>query len=181
MTKDHDDRYYFDYVSWKSVVAVAGGADRLYPGYLRKVGGLIETGLKHHNTGVVEKYLWLYGQYIKAISLVEQLPADHGYRTENPDHCIAIENQGCNQSHIRVMTGNHGDRRPADAAWTNYGDEPSLSNPITNLGHRRLAIDQHERSRREPASEIAAITPAVLAIFKSDDYGNEGISSRARA
>ena len=49
-------------------------------------------------------------------------------------------NQGCNRFHIRVMTGSHGERRPADADWTNQGDEPSLSNPITNLGNIRPAI-----------------------------------------
>jgi hypothetical protein len=52
-------------------------------------------------------------------------------------------NQGCNQSHIRVMTGSDGDRRLADAPWTKQRDEPSLSNPVTNLGHRRLAANQH--------------------------------------
>ena len=52
-------------------------------------------------------------------------------------------NQGCNQSHIRVMTGSHGDRRLADAPWTKQRDEPFLSNPVTNLGHRRLAANQH--------------------------------------
>jgi hypothetical protein len=52
-------------------------------------------------------------------------------------------NQGCNQSHIRVMTGSHGDRRLVDAPWTKQRDEPSLSNPVVDLGHCRLAADQH--------------------------------------
>ena len=52
-------------------------------------------------------------------------------------------NQGCNQSHIRVMTVRHGDRRLADAPWTKQRDEPSLSNPVTNLGLRHLAANQH--------------------------------------
>ena len=52
-------------------------------------------------------------------------------------------NQGCNQSHIRVMTVSHSDRRLADAPWTKQRDEPSLSNPVTNLGLRHLAVNQH--------------------------------------
>jgi hypothetical protein len=52
-------------------------------------------------------------------------------------------NQGCNQSHIRAMTGSHGDSRLVDAPWTKQRDELSLSNPVTNLGHRRLASNQH--------------------------------------
>ena len=85
-------------------------------------------------------------------------------------------NQGCNQSHIRVMPGSYGDRRPADAARANEGDEPPLSNPVTNLGHRRLATDPHEGSRSEPSSNIGAIAAAVLAILRSDDRADEGIA-----
>ena len=51
-------------------------------------------------------------------------------------------NQGCNQSHIRVMTGSHCNRL-AGADWTKHGDEPSLSNRVANLGHHRPAFDQH--------------------------------------
>jgi hypothetical protein len=54
-------------------------------------------------------------------------------------------NQGCNQSHIGVMTVRHGDRRLANALWTKQRDEPPLSNPVTNLGLRHLAADQHEQ------------------------------------
>ena len=52
-------------------------------------------------------------------------------------------NQGCNRSHIRVMTVSHGDRRLADAPWTKQRDGSSLSNPVTNLGLRHLAVNQH--------------------------------------
>ena len=52
-------------------------------------------------------------------------------------------NQGCNQSHIRVMTVSHGNRRLADAPWTKQRDESSLSNPVTNLGLRHVAANQH--------------------------------------
>src|SRR5258708_28480595 len=85
-------------------------------------------------------------------------------------------NQGCNQSHIRVMTVSHGDRRLADAPWTKQRDEPSLSNPVTNLGLRHLAANQHWGLRSEPSSGIGTIAPAALAIFKSDDGADERIA-----
>src|SRR5258708_12891867 len=85
-------------------------------------------------------------------------------------------NQGCNQSHIRVMTVSHGDRRLADAPWTKQRDEPSLSNPVTNLGLRHLAANQHWGLRSEPSSGIGTIAPAALAIFKSDNGADERIA-----
>ena len=85
-------------------------------------------------------------------------------------------NQGCNQSHIRVMTVSHGDRRLADAPWTKQRDEPSLSNPITNLGLRHLAANQHWGLRSKSSSEIGTIAPAALAIFKSDNGADERIA-----
>ena len=74
-------------------------------------------------------------------------------------------NQGCNQSHIRVMTVSHCDRRLADAPWTKQRDEPSLSNPVTNLGLHHLAANQHWGLRSESSSEIGTIAPVALAIF----------------
>ena len=86
-------------------------------------------------------------------------------------------NQGCNQSHIRVMTVSHGDRRLADAPWTKQRDEPSLSNPVTNLGLRHLAANQHWGLRSKSSSEIGTIAPAALAIFKSDNGADERIAA----
>ena len=86
MTKDMDARYYFDYVSWTSVVEVTGGNDELYPDYLEKVGAL-----QHDNPGVAEKYLWLHDQYVKAIDLIATLPADNPYRLSNPENVTLIE------------------------------------------------------------------------------------------
>jgi hypothetical protein len=86
-------------------------------------------------------------------------------------------NQGCNQSHVGVMTVRHGDRRLASAPWTEQRDEPPLSNPITNLGLRHLAADQHERLRSESSSATGAIAPADRAIFKSDNGADERIAA----
>lgn len=91
MTQDEDEKYYFDYVSWNSVVAITGGDNDLYPEYLEKLGGLVEVGLKHDIPRVVEKYLWLHDRYVNAIDLIAELPANHSYRIENPELCMAIE------------------------------------------------------------------------------------------
>ena len=74
------------------------------------------------------------------------------------------------------MTVSHGDRRLADAPWTKQHDEPSLSNPVTNLGLRRLAANQHWRLRSESSLEIGTIAPAVLAIFRSDNGADKRIA-----
>jgi hypothetical protein len=91
LTKDDDGRYYFDYVSWQSVVAVTGGDNELYPLYLRKVGRLLEEGLTHRNVSVLEKYLWLHAKYTREIEGFGRLPHDHGYWCENPGHREAIQ------------------------------------------------------------------------------------------
>ncbi|MBB4041656.1 hypothetical protein GGR34_003334 [Microvirga flocculans] len=91
ITKDLDGLFFLDYVSWKSVIEVAGGNDKRYPKYLEKLARLIEQGLQHDNAGVAEKYLWLHRQYVDALDLIRTLPADNGYRLENPENCTAIE------------------------------------------------------------------------------------------
>ena len=84
MTRDADGQFFFDYVSWKSVVDVTGGADALYGDYLGSLGTLIREGLRHDDPRVQEKYLWLHPRYAAAIQKIRELPADHGYRRENP-------------------------------------------------------------------------------------------------
>jgi len=89
-TKDKDGRYFFDYVSWDSVVEVTGGENDRYPAYLKKLSRLIEAGLKHSDPHVKEKYLWLHPRYTDAIKLAEEVPANSPYRLENPGWCEAI-------------------------------------------------------------------------------------------
>jgi hypothetical protein len=91
MTQDADGHYFFDYVSWNSVVAVTGANNDGYPEYLGKLATFLESGLSHEEPSVQEKYLWLHPQYVKAIDLVCGLPTDNAYRLENPEHCDAIE------------------------------------------------------------------------------------------
>jgi hypothetical protein len=71
-------------------------------------------------------------------------------------------NQGCNQSHIRVMTISHGDRRLADAPWTKQRDEPSLSYPVTNLGLRHLAANQHWGCAASLPRKLGLLLPLLL-------------------
>ena len=85
-------------------------------------------------------------------------------------------NQGRNQSHIRIMTVSHDDRRLADAPWTKQHDELSLSYPATNLALRHLAANQHRGLCRESPSKIETIAPVALAIIKSDDGADKRIA-----
>jgi hypothetical protein len=91
LTKDADGRYYFDYISWRSVVAVTGGDNALYPSYIEKLGRLIENGLRHDKDSVLEKYLWLHAKYVREIETFRSLPSNHGYWRENPRHQEAFD------------------------------------------------------------------------------------------
>lgn len=88
MTKDPiDGRFYYDYVSWNSVVAHTGAEARYYGEYLVTLGSLIKRGLRHKKPDVQKKYLWLHQQYVAAIDLILAEPADTGFREENPGLC----------------------------------------------------------------------------------------------
>ncbi|WP_147364319.1 hypothetical protein [Burkholderia pseudomallei] len=90
MTEDADGQFFFDYVSWDSVVHVVGGDNDLYGDYLGALGTLIRDGLRHDQPGVQEKYLWLQQRYAAAIQQIIDLPSDHAYRAENPVLCEQI-------------------------------------------------------------------------------------------
>jgi hypothetical protein len=91
MTPDDDGHYFFDYVSWKSVVEHTGCDDEAYPGYLQTIGFLVRDGFQHADIGVVEKFLWLHKKYVTAIEFFESLPAKGRYRRESWEQCNAIE------------------------------------------------------------------------------------------
>jgi hypothetical protein len=90
-TKDADGQFFFDYVSWDSVVDVTGGNNELYGRYLGTLGSLIGNGLRHDDPRVQEKFLWLQSQYAAAIKQVRSLPQDHKYRINNSALCAEIE------------------------------------------------------------------------------------------
>jgi hypothetical protein len=83
LRKDIDGQLFVDYVSWHSVVEVIGGEHDLYPNYLSRLGKLVRDGLRNQDSGVQEKYLWLYRQYIEAIKVFEETPEGHAGRREN--------------------------------------------------------------------------------------------------
>jgi hypothetical protein len=91
VSKDSDGHNYLDYVSWKAVVEAAGFSDDLHPGYLSRLGKLIEAGLNHSVPTVAGKYVWLQKQLKLAIETVRQLPADHPYREQSPRNCAVVE------------------------------------------------------------------------------------------
>lgn len=90
MTKDTDGHYFFDYVSWRSVVAITGGDNDLYGDYLGCLSILIRDGLRHDDPGVQDKFLWLRRRYKDAIEEIRAIPADHPYRAENAAMCEVI-------------------------------------------------------------------------------------------
>lgn len=80
MTRDQDGQYFFDYVSFNSVVAVTGCDRKDYPDYLRRLGELIKKGLAHHELSVRTKYIWLHKHYLAAIECIESSPLNCGFR-----------------------------------------------------------------------------------------------------
>lgn len=84
-TKEDDDgRLYFDYVSWDTVVGVAGGADENYGSYFKVLSDLIGRGLAHPAPAVQEKYLWLHKRYVAEIKKFEA--ASDAYKEQSPEN-----------------------------------------------------------------------------------------------
>ena len=84
---DLDGQLYLDFVTWKSVVEVAGLDSDEYPAYLGKLSGLIKRGLKHEDVRVVEKYLWLHRAYAAERDRFATIPAKY---VQDPDYIRAI-------------------------------------------------------------------------------------------
>lgn len=85
MTEDDDGSFYFDYVSWNSVVHIAGGNNDGYPAYLQGIADMIKDGLESTSAGVLEKYLWLHSKYLSELNHFKSLPVNHPYYIENPE------------------------------------------------------------------------------------------------
>ena len=90
ISEDADGQLFIDYVSWNSVVAVAGAEDEDYPAYLAHLSAMIETGLAHEDVRVVEKYLWLHPRYVEVLKGFADLPSNHPYRAQSGECCEAI-------------------------------------------------------------------------------------------
>ena len=86
LTKDDDGREFFDYLSWESVVEVAGGSNEFFPTYFETLAGLIRNGLGASRPGVAAKYLWLHRRYLDTLRKMDAVPPEHGYWRENPGH-----------------------------------------------------------------------------------------------
>lgn len=91
MTKDADGQHYFDYISWRSVVAIVGMDNDGYPLYLNDIADLLKKGLAKTDPNILSKYLWIYKQYIAAIEQFTKLGPGHRYRVNHPEVCGAIE------------------------------------------------------------------------------------------
>ena len=72
---EEGDLLWLDYISWNSVVAVAGCEPEGYPRYLENIRKLVRRGLSHCNAGVLEKYLWLHWRLSNEIKHFREVPA----------------------------------------------------------------------------------------------------------
>ena len=87
MTEDPaDGQFYYDYVSWDSVVSV-GLTEAWYGEYLTTIGNLIERGLRHRRADVRNKYLWLHRRYVAALDVLAAEPPETRFQSENPGLC----------------------------------------------------------------------------------------------
>lgn len=87
---DDDGHWFFDYISWDSVVAHAGMEDEAYGDYLTGIGRLIERGLTNGDPLIAAKYLWLHRRYVASIEKFAAITPNHGYWQQSPENCIAI-------------------------------------------------------------------------------------------
>ncbi len=90
-TRDFDCLYYFDYVSFQSVVVDVGMEACNYPSYLEEIRDIIKSGFSAKDVRVVEKYLWLHSKYVRAIEAITKLPPRHQFRLSEPEICHDVE------------------------------------------------------------------------------------------
>jgi hypothetical protein len=86
MQKDTDNYYYFDYISWDTVVRVVGVDDGSYGDYLAVISRVLGSGLRHTDLRVQEKYQWVYRHYIAALDTFASMPDDHLDRRQSPEN-----------------------------------------------------------------------------------------------
>lgn len=91
MRKDTDDQFYFDYISWETVVNVVGADDDDYGEYLAVISKLLGRRLRHTDLRVREKYRWVHRHYAAALDTFARMPTDHPYRRQSPENCKIIE------------------------------------------------------------------------------------------
>lgn len=89
MTRDEDGLFFFDYVGWHSVVAVAGADANMYDTYLKTLGSLVEEGLSNADPHIREKYLWLHKRYVASIEEILNEREDSNWYAENT-HVVEV-------------------------------------------------------------------------------------------
>jgi len=85
------DLWFFDYFSWRTVVATVGADSNAYPDYLKTLSGLIKVGLKNTDPGVLEKYVWMQRRYKAARKGFVGTPHNHPHRKRFPGYLESIE------------------------------------------------------------------------------------------
>lgn len=64
---DDEGQHYLKYVSWDAVVEGAGADSDDWPRYMQSLCEILREGLSSKDARVLEKMLWLHGEYRKAI------------------------------------------------------------------------------------------------------------------
>lgn len=77
---DVDGRYYLDYISWEAVVEQAGADSDHWLVYMHALSKILRDGLSCRHPRVLEKMLWLHGEYTRAI--------DHFFYPPRPPEVI---------------------------------------------------------------------------------------------
>lgn len=90
LKQDEDDLYFIDYISWENVVEALGADDYDYPGYLSRLGEILDRGLASTDPSILRKYEWIRKQFNGVIKNYRSMPKKHGYRIQNPDVWQAI-------------------------------------------------------------------------------------------
>lgn len=85
LSEGADGLLWIDYIRWKAVVAVIGGDNDLYPGYLRTIGAMVAAGLGQDEAGVLSKHLWLRERYLEAIDDFAPANVGEAYVAESPE------------------------------------------------------------------------------------------------
>ncbi|HEV2642282.1 MAG TPA: hypothetical protein VGT98_06230 [Candidatus Elarobacter sp.] len=91
MTKDDDGRFFFDYISWNSVVDEARLDTDRYGSYLANIGRLVERGLRNKDPHVKEKYLWLHKRYVASIDEILRQPDRSKWYQKYRDVAAAVK------------------------------------------------------------------------------------------
>lgn len=69
-----DGRFWINFISYEAFLGAGLDPDN-YPLYLCQIGKMVQTGLLHTSSSVVQKHMWLHPYYIAEIERFSEFPA----------------------------------------------------------------------------------------------------------